>query len=298
MSYRRAPPARALYCLRTLSGTHLAAQRRFGLTSVAAGNVARQTKQRWSMRSVIDPRRFRTLPLRELQEYLPAGNLFETEILARAGNSEEVLDRNVHVYDGSIDADVLHLYRDIFMGAERRFINETSVPSMAYHAPVVLGSIRCDVLQLHLGLIAGGVHTRNMSSSSSVSCSPGAQIMRGLTVSEFLMGTGVGSTGSPPTLTVGGRVEVSTLVNYDHYSIASGQCTFEKTFDFPQITLGGGRCWSALRQTDWGLHSIEEVREHFLDEVLDYPEWGADVDAFFRGHTLLRKSYHRYLRCV
>lgn len=238
------------------------------------------------------------MSLRQLQAYLPAGNLFETEILPRARDTEAVLARNVHVYDGSIDAAVVHLYRDVFMGAEQRFIHAAGGPSMAFHAPVVLGSIRCDMLQLHLGLIAGGVHTRNISSSTSVSCSPGAQIMRGLTVSEFLMGAGVGSTGSPPTLTVGGRVEVNTLVNYDHYSIASGQCKFEKTFHFPQITLGGDRWWDALRQTNWGLHSLEEVRDHFLDEVLDCPEWGADIDAFFRGHTLLRKSYHRYLRCV
>lgn len=224
---------------------------------------------------------------------LPPGNFFEKNLLPRIKNKEVFYSTNVHIYDGDIDTDVLDIYGDLYWGREYKFIEETGDVSMAFAFPVFLGNVLCDVLVINQGLITGNVVTKNMSSREGDAPRDKAQIMGDLCVEEFLLGTGKGLWGGKrgPTLTVNGDVRINTLL-----IIESKNTVIGKEFSFPQIFVGDDSEKHTLYDTDWSLNSLEEVLQHFNEDVLNLKQWGDYVDFFFSEHLKLKEKYYRYLK--
>lgn len=197
------------------------------------------------------------------------------------------------MYEGNIETDTLNISDDIGWATQHKFVNQQNVNS--FFGPIVLGDITCNTLVFNKGMIIGDVNIKNMSAMYSDQTNSFSEITGNLNVSEVLIATGKGLWGKPFNLTVYKKATIHTFVNNEQAAINANSVSIEKNFNFPQIYETQERGKDALKTTDWGNHSLDELIKYFNPVNLNVKQYGQEVRFFFKEPTVFCKGYTRYL---
>lgn len=241
---------------------------------------------------MINEKKLKIIPYKELKGMLPTGNKLETQY--EKSKDKTLFDESLFpVYDGDIETETLNLFDDIYWGTYYKFINESD--NLRLSQPVVLGNVYSKVLSFYEGLIVGNVETKNMWTRYPDHKDSLAQITGDFKVEEvfFLEGKGLKKS---TCLSVMGDAAIHTLINLSDGEIKGNTLSIQKAFSFPFIYATEDRGKHALKKTDWSAHPTEELTTYFNKELLNMEYENSYVDMFFKVGTKLSKEYHNYLK--